>query len=268
MKKIIATFVIIAITLCLCLSAFATSKYDSNNIQSIIRKNIESQNDDLHISAIVGVWNYPFIVFVGYTGDIDAVVSGASNRIFTRHGNPSNTYRAWDITEDNQIKKPVAYSLSECQKAFFEYVIDPRKVFSDSTIKVTETYLIDGSDEYEGICIYYKTNKGDYVLYCDCLNAEFKNNDLYLIPKDDFLNIAKDYFEYMKENGANGHVFGKTNGMNTVIDLSQFKFTENNKVAINTLMNTEIIAVVAVLLSGFTAVIVFFVFKKRKNSKF
>ncbi len=79
----------------------------------------------------------------------------------------------------------IAYGTTDWSK-FVKYAISPELIF-DSSFTITAIYCLDGMNGYDGFYIYYKTNKGDFVLYKQYLEAE----KTYLFPLEQFYELTQ-----------------------------------------------------------------------------
>ena len=74
---------------------------------------------------------------------------------------------------------------------------------------------------FEGIFVYFVTNVGDYVYYCDC-NRYGTYAEGYLLPLEQFYGFAKSVYDYQTENG---HLTGGAPNYGEIYDLSPYSVT-------------------------------------------
>lgn len=108
-------------------------------------------------------------------------------------------------------------------KEFYTYAVSPELIF-DASVKVYNTYCLDGSSSHNGVYIYYATNNGDYVLYKEFLSYE----EMYLFPLEDFYEVAKivqdDLYLHRNETGGNTPI-------SELVDLSSYVVTPSKHIA-------------------------------------
>ena len=111
---------------------------------------------------------------------------------------------------------------------FFTLALYPEKVF-DSSVKVKEVYCFassyySGSGPYgNDYYIYYKTNKGDFVVFNEYSDRKCEN--VYVLPINDFRALSKQLLDYVQ---ANPTLMGGVT-LKTVADLKPYEVATEEK---------------------------------------
>lgn len=143
------------------------------------------------------------------------------------------------------------------------YVTSPDSVLNHISpfLTVQNVYYLNGDASHDGIYIYYKTSKGDYIYYKDYAEAE----ESYLFPLEDFYSLAETMTEKLQQekqerehlDSIHKYLFGGPTLLSDVVDISSYRVTPQNPVFLY-------IGIVVVILAVGT---VLFVFIRKKRSR-
>ena len=148
---------------------------------------------------------------------------------------------------------------------FFNLALQPEKVF-DSSVKVKEIYCFESS-RYSSVStkdyfIYYKTNKGDFVVFSELPYSDKKCESIFVIPVEDFRSFSKLLLVKIQENPfVDG---GRT--LHEVADLKSYKVTTKDIKPVKWWIPVSIVGG-AVLGAGLGTIITLVVFKKKKSQQ-
>ena len=145
---------------------------------------------------------------------------------------------------------------SDCG-AFWQYALHPEKVFGYST-KVENTFCFT-SGKGAIMMIYYKTDKGDFVLLkgYNTSSPEYSEKTIYLFSAEELKPLISRYNETVEEKGL---FMGGPLQLNSVTDISQYEITPR------LLSWNGIIMIVTALVCIAIAVALIVVKRKKKKS--
>lgn len=147
---------------------------------------------------------------------------------------------------------------------FLTLALQPEKVF-DSSVKVKETYCFESSYyssfSLKDYFIYYKTNKGDFVVFSESVDDE-KSQNVYVIPVEDFCSFSKLLLAYIQESSL---IAGGT-GLVAVADLRPYKVATKEIKPVKWWIPVSIVGG-AVLGAGLGSLITLVVLKKKKSQQ-
>lgn len=111
------------------------------------------------------------------------------------------------------------------------YITSPLMVLNQVSpfISVQNVYYLNGDASHDGIYIYYKTNKGDYVFYKEYATAE----ESYLFPLEDFYCMAETMEAKLQQekqerehlDSVHKYLFGGPTLLSDVADISSYRVT-------------------------------------------
>ena len=146
-----------------------------------------------------------------------------------------------------------------------KYVLSPSQILNQVSpfLSVQNVYYLNGDASHDGIYIYYRTTKGDYVYYQEYAS----DTSGYLFPVNDFYEIAEtvesasQMEKQERENldSAHKYLFGGPTLLSDIVDISEYQVTPGRSMGLYIGL-----AAIAVVMTG--AGIVFVIWKKRKRT--
>ena len=167
--------------------------------------------------------------------------------------------QAYYKTIDGENVKEFSYGTNkESVYRFYQYALQPEKVFK-SSVDVEAVYCFNAGVFTHDPAIYFKTDKGEFVLFYDEFSEGFNSRKMYLIPFEDFCNLSKSLIEARNENPDTVE-----NHLSQVADLTQYRFSE---IAPRKFPWWSVLAVATTLVSALASSFVTIAVLKKKKSQ-
>ena len=238
MKKTVA-FLLIVTLFTLGATAFISAdsvKEDSRFVDSFVLEKIEGAN----VSNTIKIYNGVFMYLFAEGKTIEEIINDPSI-LETYYAVREGLGYSYYAERQGEMRTIIAGA----DRKALSYVSSPKQVLSKASpfLSVKNVYYLDGDSSYDGIYIYYETDKGDYVYYKEYAEAE----DGYLFPVKEFYKLAKEV-EAVREKNKYG--YGGPTLLSSVVDISSYKVTPMNPllVALGALVGVAAVAVLAVVL--------------------
>jgi hypothetical protein len=256
-KFICVFFSILMVVLSFSLTVHA-EQYDSLRLPENERTDMAEAPDDTVIKLYVGIFYDNF----AKGQSIEEITSGNSNltdRLITYLIiSPTEGYtkmKQYYNGTVSRIRGDTNVFIPEWA-AFSNYATTPELVF-DSSVQVNATYCLDASSSHHGVCIYYVTNQGDYVLYKQYLTDDCAE---YLFPSTNFYEFCEAIDNELRKNSD------LTGGapIEELYDLTPYKFEPRQENASNASLWLWIVSgvLLVILVCGFA----FYKIRKTKNA--
>ena len=250
MKKyviIAIAFFIVAVSIILAIAMNPKNKYASK-ISGEVTSAIYEEFGESDFDAIVEIYHisaHPY--FSDDNASIDELTRGGTKAVFyllLEDNQTSYVRMAEDGIERIENSEPYC----EYWDDFVRYALNPDLVFA-AKYKVEAVYCLHGLWG-EGMFIYYKTDKGDFLLQRDYGD----DRKTYLFPYDEFCNLSKEVVSNFPPS-----VIQEGYSRPSYIDISEFEFKENT-------ISDVINAILCALCFGTVSALIFMYVKKVKSN--
>ena len=209
-----AYMIMLTIFLCgsMCLFAFADEASDSLSVSDTEKQAVQF----MPIDHVVKLYSTSFTDKFAQGKSIVDVVNDESVFIIYMVAGDKGPLAYRKLLDDGRALSLDLTIILDGWKTLYPYIVAPEKILGDE-ITVQQVYCIHGDANYDGACIYYATDEGDYVLYKGWSGAE----EAYLIDMDTFYLITE-AVHIEKEHTSMGSAVG-TVGLGDVWDLEPYK---------------------------------------------
>ena len=226
MKRFLCLLFVAFLILTLSVSAFATVEVEDSLTFDIqvyeILENSKKNNT-------VKIYNGYFIGYFAEEVPIDEIIQDENlldPYYVVRNGFQNAEYF---YMKDNQAYK-ITINPPDLGKTL-DYITSPEQVLRSlpNSVELQNVYYLNSESSYNGIYIYYVTDKGDYVYYQENAN----DDDGYLFALSEFYDIAKEAYEIIQEENT-GNLYelpiGGPTLLSDIVDISEYQITPGNPV--------------------------------------
>ena len=247
MKKIICLSISMLLFIFIVFGASADDiKTDSLTFSDSVYERIDNANH----SNTIQIYNGTFMHLFAERKSIEEIVTDESlldpyyavKGIFS---SPEYYYVKDGTSQKISVNSPAIDST-------LRYVTSPNSVLNHISpfLAVQNVYYLNGDASHDGIYIYYKTSKGDYIYYKDYAEAE----ESYLFPLEDFYCMAETMEEKVQRekqekehlDSIHKYLFGGPTLLSDIVDISSYRITPRNSVALYVGIAVIVLAVGAV----------------------
>lgn len=222
MKRVLIVCVILVVLLNLTTLAQASELYDSINVPQEKKELIYADRINEE-SDIIRIYECPHTLDKFADGWNVLAIAYASNEVYMVPLDPVDRFAYFTYVEDNISKgcKPSIYT--EGFWTVYQYILHPELVF-DSSVQVQNVFCFydDLHDSHDGLCIYYITDQGDYILYKMWSGAE----EMYLFTAEEFYPLTEALIELRQENLKYG---AGLDMLDSVCDIEQYRFNPDQQ---------------------------------------
>lgn len=222
-KTVLALFLTVVIVFSLTAFVFA-DEIDSRAISSEEKELLGAGNNDILIRVFNGAFLYGFTLGASIDELTGPKYVLEEMIVSYRQGVPDSAvcYRI-DDSVANKID-----GLESAASVFAQYTSGSAVDKLEKKIKGTISSIVClcGETSYDGIYVYYKTDKEDYVLYKEYASAE----KTYLFPFADFQTVTKEYRKKKMEMlyDENGEVRkGGSLRLEDAVNVGKYEFSLN-----------------------------------------
>lgn len=252
MKKLLCS-ILIFMMIVFPLDVFAAENEDSVNLSEEIIHAVRNKSDD----TVIRLYAHRYMRKFAERQDIAKLIESVSEVYMVIGASGEISYKRQ--VEDGFVE--ITASPYPDWSEFYEYAISPETVF-DSSVEVTNIYCLDGSPSRGSVYICYVTDKGDYVLYKEYLEAD----KTYLMPLNDFYDFAEavwaEEVKFIDSEGGSGYAIDE------LFDLEPYEFTPADDYF--TYVRIALIVIAAILTGGVIvcgSVIGVKAYRKRKKAQ-